>query len=213
MGARARVREEVEAVVERAMARRPDERFATASDLADALEALRDRGDHSKNDRRSRPLPPARSHAVPRERVATLLVSSLACAGSAASVSAVVHLGARGAGADSERALALALALVVVGATAAGLGVGVRLGREVAARFRSATELRVLRERVLRSLLLGTSVLGASELALAASDVTDPWAELGATVTACVAAGLAWAWRDGSVSRAAERSDPHPTDH
>ena len=68
MGARARVREEVEAVVERAMARRPDERFATASDLADALEALRDRGDHSKNDRRSRPLPPGRSHAVPRER-------------------------------------------------------------------------------------------------------------------------------------------------
>ncbi|MFN7700999.1 MAG: serine/threonine-protein kinase, partial [Deltaproteobacteria bacterium] len=47
------VREQVEAVVERAMARRPDERFATASDLAVALEALR--SDAQRTTRRSRP--------------------------------------------------------------------------------------------------------------------------------------------------------------
>jgi tRNA A-37 threonylcarbamoyl transferase component Bud32 len=197
MSARGPVRERIEAVVERAMARRPEERFATASDLAVALEALLDTG-HARAEAKATSVTPERSRAVPRERALGVLVAALASLASAAAVSAVVHLGARGLGAESERALALTLALVVVGASGAGLASGWSLGRELAARFRSATELRLLRERVARSLGVGASVLGGLELVLAAGDVVDPWAELGAAIAASVAAALAWIWR-GSV--------------
>jgi serine/threonine-protein kinase len=196
MSARGAVREELEAVVERAMARRPDERHATARDLAHALEALLDgHAEPRRADEHRESAAPMRSRAVPRERAATVVAGVVASASCAASASAIVNLGARGLGAESERSLALALALVVVGATAAGLASGWGLGREIAARFRSATELRVLRERVLGALCAGASVLGALELGLAASDVVDPWAELGATAAACVTAAIVWVWR------------------
>jgi tRNA A-37 threonylcarbamoyl transferase component Bud32 len=195
MSARGPVREELEAVVERAMARRPDERFATASDLAEALEALLEREvARARGTEAPSAAMQSRSRAVPRERALSVLLGALASLSSAAAVSAVVHLAARGLGAESERALALTLALVVVGATSAGLASGWVLGREIAGRFRSATELRLLRERVAGALMAGASVLGGFELLLAASDVVDPWADLGATLAACATSAIAWLW-------------------
>jgi eukaryotic-like serine/threonine-protein kinase len=204
------VREQVEAVVERAMARRPDERFATASDLAVALEALR--SDAQRTTRRSRP--EARSRAVPRERALAIAGGVFASLTSAAAITAAVNLAAQALGATSERAIALSLALVAVGATAAGTATGWSLAREISARFRSATELRALRVRLTRVLLAGTSLLGALDLAMAAAEVRDPWAELGATLAAGAATALVWFVRSPSMSEREPREtdDREPSD-
>ena len=190
MATHAAVREPLEAIVERAMAREPDERFATVTELLRALEhEVADLGEAIERGPRLAPRP---SRALPRERTLAIGAALAASLGGASSVAAMVHVIARALGAESERALALAFALIVVGGFGAGAVIALHAGRAVRARFESASSLELLRARVALALVTGTVVLGGSRLAVLAFDLTDPWLDLLALVVGAVAASLAW---------------------
>ncbi len=188
--------EAIEAIVERAMARDPDERFPSARALARALDDERrstrpdgaDGADGARSPRRP-------SHAVPRERALTAGVIALAGLVGAACVSAAVLLAARALEAESERALALVFALRLVGSLF-GFGLAAwLLGREAWWRRESATSLALARARIQRALRDGVAALGLASLGLHALDVASPEALLGA-IGAGWAAALARATFD-----------------
>jgi hypothetical protein len=184
LGARGPVREAIEAIVERAMARAPSDRFATAADLAEALASV------VETDVTRTPRTSTRSRAVPRERALTIALVGSAAAIAGGWLAGLVHLGAQGLGVTSERTEALATALVLVGVSASVAGVSFVLGREVHVRFGSATELRLFRARIGGALRAGLVALGAAELVRAAIDSVDPWLDVAALAVAITTFGL-----------------------
>ncbi len=190
MSSHAPVREPVEAIVERAMAREPDERFETITELVLALEAQQIESGTSRDaSHRASPRP---SRALPRERALTIASAMLATAVAGGSITSAVHVVSRALGAESERALALAFALVVVGSIACGGLVAWTSGRAIAMRFQSAAALRSFRQRLTGALAVGIGVLGAAHLTSLALDVRDPWTDLLAVTLGLLAAGVTW---------------------
>lgn len=171
LGARAAIPAALEAIVERAMAREPSERFANIEALSDALEHLEVQS-HASTGRA-----PARS-AVPRERALAGAMIAITSAIAALLLAAFVQSASRVLEIESERALALRFALLVVGTVGAAGGTAWHLGRVVRARFGSATSLALLRSRVTLTAGVGFVAIGVAQLSLMAFDRLTPAAAL-----------------------------------
>jgi serine/threonine-protein kinase len=170
---------DLEAVVQRAMARDPGERFPSVAALGEALEALTAR-------RQERTSGPPRVGSLTRERSvgAALVLAAPACAGLTAA--AVAWTGAEAAGASSETALAFVTALALVGSLGATAASGWALSRELRARWESRAELATFRARWAGSLGGGLAVLGAAALTMQAARWDAPLARLATLAVAAV---------------------------
>ncbi len=189
------VPEALEAVVQRAMARDPDERFATALALADALSELsaagpEPRGDAERTGREGGARRGLGARSITRERTAAVALVAAAAAAAGATSAALAWTLAGTLDATSESADAFVLALALVGSVGSAVGTGWGLGREVARRWESATGLGALRARWGGSLVAGLAALGASETVLLATRSTDAAGELVALALAVSAAAV-----------------------
>lgn len=167
---------DLEAVVQRAMARDPSERFPSIAALGEALDAL------------ARPsAAPESVGSLARERGAGVALGALvpACAGLGAA--ALAWSAAASAGARSETALAFVTALALVGTLGATTSSAWALTRELRARWESRAELAAFRARWGRALVAGLSIVGGLQLGALAARWEAPEGRL----IALVLAGLA----------------------
>jgi serine/threonine-protein kinase len=173
---------DLEAVVQRAMARDPAERFPSIADLGDALEALTPHPRSSE----------AATHVGPltRERALglALAVTAPSCVGLGAA--ALAWSAAASAGVTAETTFAFVTALALVGALGASASSAWALARQLRARWESRAELAALRARWTPSLGGALGLFGVAELAMQAARCETPEARLVA-LCAASATGLA----------------------
>jgi serine/threonine-protein kinase len=181
------VPEAVEAVVQRAMARHPDERFPSARALGEALERLAPRTGSGAPERSSAL---STAPSLLEERGAGLVIVAGAALASSAAVVGLARSTADALGASSDSARAFVTALALVGSLASLGGVGWALGRDLAARWESAPALAAFRRRWGIATGTGLATLGAAQLALLAASESAPGAQAGAVAVSAAVGAL-----------------------
>ena len=193
----------LEAVIERAMARTPDERYQTAEALDQALVPFEDRTSTLASAQQAKALDRRARWVRP---LATLAGSALVLL-AALSVAAVLALFVQVLS-SSPRLGTTELALVVLGAAVAGCGCAMAVYRGLANAWRNVAMVQAHTRRSLRALIAGGVTLGALELAsllwlvfmLQSRSPSAPfWAA--ARILTALAAASAVALRTGSLKR------------